>query len=86
MNPNHTTFKFPTIKAHPWAKVFRNKAPPAAIDLVGQLLRYDPSLRTPAFECLSHPFFDELRDPNARLPNGKALPAAIFNFTEPGIF
>jgi hypothetical protein len=26
-----------------------------------------------------HPFFDELRDPNCRLPNGRPLPP-LFNF------
>lgn len=30
-------------------------------------------------EALVHPFFDELRDPNARLPNGRFLPP-LFNF------
>ena len=82
MNPNHTSFKFPQIKAHPWSKVFRNKATPDAIDLVSKLLVYKPTDRLGAFEALTHPFFDELRVPNARLPNGKALPDNIFNFTE----
>jgi serine/threonine protein kinase len=81
MNPNHTSFKFPQIKPHPWAKVFRNKAPPEAIDLVSKFLKYDPSQRIDAFDALSHPFFDELRQPDARLPNGKPLPP-LFNFTE----
>ncbi|GJN36145.1 hypothetical protein PR202_gb24984 [Eleusine coracana subsp. coracana] len=30
-------------------------------------------------EALIHPFFDELRDPNTRLPNGRFLPP-LFNF------
>ncbi|KAK1316595.1 Shaggy-related protein kinase alpha [Acorus calamus] len=30
-------------------------------------------------EALLHPFFDELRDPNTRLPNGRYLPP-LFNF------
>jgi len=80
MNPNHTPFKFPQIKPHPWSKVFRNKAPQNAIDLVSQLLRYEPKLRLDPFDALCHPFFDELREPNARLPNGKPLPP-LFNFT-----
>jgi len=83
MNPNHTSFKFPQIKPHPWAKVFRNKAPPDAIDLVSQFLRYAPERRITAFDCLAHPFFDELRVQNARLPNGKQLPESIFkNWTQ----
>ncbi|VVA32318.1 PREDICTED: shaggy-related kinase, partial [Prunus dulcis] len=30
-------------------------------------------------EALAYPFFDELRDPNTRLPNGRFLPP-LFNF------
>ena len=35
-------------------------------------------------EALIHPFFDELRDPNARLPNGRILPP-LFNFKPHGM-
>jgi len=82
MNPNHTSFKFPQINPHPWPKVFRNKAPAEAVDLVSQMLRYEPKLRIDPFDTLIHPFFDELRVPDAKLPNGKPLPTAIFNFTD----
>lgn len=34
-------------------------------------------------EALVHPFFDELRDPNTRLPNGRFLPP-LFNFKAHG--
>ena len=34
-------------------------------------------------EALVHPFFDELRDPNTRLPNGRFLPP-LFNFKSHG--
>jgi serine/threonine protein kinase len=81
LNPNHTTFKFPQIKPHPWAKVFRNKAPPDAVDLVSKFLRYEPQTRLLPFNALCHPFFDELRQPGCKLPNGKSLPP-LFNFTE----
>jgi len=70
MNPNYTDFKFPQIKPHPWAKVFRNRAPPEAIDLVSKLLRYAPLKRLSPLEACAHPFFDELRDPAQRLPSG----------------
>eukprot|EP00897_Mesotaenium_endlicherianum_P006608 jgi/Mesen1/5976/ME000302S04975 len=79
MNPNYTEFKFPQIKAHPWHKVFHKRMPPEAVDLVSRLLQYSPNLRCSALEACVHPFFDELRDPNTRLPNGKALPL-LFNF------
>lgn len=79
MNPNYTEFKFPQIKAHPWHKIFHKRMPSEAVDLVSRLLQYSPNLRSTAMEALVHPFFDELRDPNARLPNGRPLPP-LFNF------
>jgi len=79
MNPNYTEFKFPQIKAHPWHKVFHKKMPPEAVDLVSRLLQYSPNLRCTALEACAHPFFNELRDPNTRLPNGRSLPP-LFNF------
>ena len=53
--------------------------PPEAVDLVSRLLQYSPNLRCTALEALVHPFFDELRDPNVRLPNGRFVPP-LFNF------
>ncbi|GFP95088.1 shaggy-related protein kinase delta [Phtheirospermum japonicum] len=44
--------------------VFQKRLPPEAVDLL---------------EACIHPFFDELRDPNTRLPNGRPLPP-LFNF------
>ncbi|AQK61695.1 Shaggy-related protein kinase kappa [Zea mays] len=79
MNPNYTEFKFPQIKAHPWHKVFQRRLPPEAVDLVSRFLQYSPNLRCTALEACMHPFFDELRDPNTRLPNGRPLPP-LFNF------
>ncbi|XP_048141608.1 shaggy-related protein kinase theta-like [Rhodamnia argentea] len=80
MNPNYSEFKFPQIKAHPWHKVFHKRLPPDAVDLVSRLLQYSPNLRCTALEACAHPFFDDLRDPNATLPNGRALPP-LFDFT-----
>ncbi|GAX85187.1 hypothetical protein CEUSTIGMA_g12605.t1 [Chlamydomonas eustigma] len=79
MNPNYTEFKFPQIKAHPWSKVFSKRMPPDAVDLVSQLLYYAPLKRLLPAQAMTHSFFDELRDPATRLPNGKALPP-LFNW------
>jgi glycogen synthase kinase 3 beta len=81
MNPNYTEFRFPQITAHPWTKVFRPRTPPEAIELVSRLLEYTPSSRITPLEACAHNFFDELRDPNTRLPNGRELPP-LFNYTE----
>jgi len=81
MNPNYSEFKFPQIKAHPWTKVFRPRTPSEAILLVSRLLEYTPSGRMTPLEACSHAFFDELREPGTKLPNGKDLPL-LFNFTQ----
>ncbi|XP_003748487.1 glycogen synthase kinase-3 beta [Galendromus occidentalis] len=81
MNKNYTEFKFPQIKAHPWAKVFRSRTPPDAIELVSRLLEYTPSTRVSPLEACAHRFFDELRQPDVKLPSGRGLPP-LFNFTQ----
>lgn len=80
MNPNYTEFKFPSIKPHPWSKVFRQRTSPDAIDFVSKLLQYDPKVRPHGLESLLHVFFDELREsPNLRLSSSKQLPD-LFSF------
>nr|XP_023025186.1 glycogen synthase kinase-3 beta isoform X2 [Leptinotarsa decemlineata] len=87
MNPNYTEFKFPQIKSHPWQQVrvlfqvFRARTPPEAIELVARLLEYTPSSRISPLQACAHPFFNELREPNTRLPSGSELPP-LFNFTD----
>lgn len=80
MNPNYQEFKFPQIRPHPWNKVFRPRTPPEAIALTSKLLEYTPTARITPLEACSHAFFDELREPNNKLPNGRELPP-LFNFT-----
>ncbi|XP_067317751.1 glycogen synthase kinase-3 beta-like isoform X1 [Anolis sagrei] len=80
MNPNYTEFKFPQIKAHPWIKVFKPRTPLEAISLCSRLLEYTPATRLSPLEACANSFFDELREPNARLPNGRELPP-LFNFS-----
>ncbi|CAF90907.1 unnamed protein product, partial [Tetraodon nigroviridis] len=83
MNPNYTEFKFPQIKAHPWTKVFKPRTPPEAIALCSRLLEYTPVTRLSPLEACAHAFFDELRQPNTRLPSGRELPL-LFNFSPVG--
>lgn len=70
MNPNYMEHKFPQIKPHPFSKVFR-KADANAIDLISRLLEYTPTERQAAVDAMIHPFFDELRDPNTKLPDSR---------------
>lgn len=80
MNQHYTEFKFPQIKPHPWSKVFRSRIPQDAIALTGRLLEYTPTNRVAPLEACSFPFFDELREPTTRLPNGREMPF-LFNFS-----
>ncbi|KAJ8611435.1 hypothetical protein MRB53_037954 [Persea americana] len=86
MNPNYMEHKFPQIKPHPFNNVFR-KADSVAINLISRLLEYTPTQRLSAIDAMVHPFFDELRDPETRLPDSrhannppKELPA-LFDFS-----
>jgi glycogen synthase kinase 3 beta len=83
MNPNYTEHRFPQIKPHPFSKVFKSKTPQETIDFITLLLQYSPNKRLTAIEALAHPYFDELRDPNAKLLNGKPLPN-LYDFSEQG--
>ena len=77
MNPGYTEFRFPQIKAHPWNRVFRSKTEPDAVDMVAQLLVYDPTTRLTAKTALDHKWFEELKGDDVVLPNGKGLPPLI---------
>ena len=83
MNPNYMEHKFPQIRPHPFSKVFRPRTPPDAIDLISHLLEYTPSARLTAIEAMTHPFFDELRAGEVKMPNGRTAPE-LFNFTREG--
>ena len=45
------------------------------------MLQYVPTMRVTALEACSHPFFDELRQPDVRLPDNVPLPT-LFNWSE----
>ncbi|KAJ3413163.1 regulator of ime2 [Chytridiales sp. JEL 0842] len=81
MNPNYKSYKFPQIKACPWTKVFKNRpTTPETLTFLSLLLSYTPTARPSPLKALTHPFFDELRDPNTTLPSGKPLPP-LFDFS-----
>jgi serine/threonine protein kinase len=80
MNPQCELFDFPRLPPLPWRSAFRASADPLAIDLVSKLCVFTPSARLNGYPSLLHPFFDELRAPQAALPNGNKLPP-LFEFT-----
>ncbi|KAI8146097.1 kinase-like domain-containing protein [Fennellomyces sp. T-0311] len=80
MNPNYTDHRFPQIKPHPLTKIFKSRTPPEAIEFLSYLLQYAPMKRLSAIDAMAHSFFDELRNPETRLANGKPLPR-LFDFS-----
>jgi len=87
MNPDYQQTKFPLVKPLPWRTVFASVSyqnqslSNNALDLLSKFLLFSPKRRLDSFEALGHPYFDELRDSDARLPDGSNLPP-LFNFTE----
>ncbi|KAJ3105030.1 regulator of ime2 [Phlyctochytrium planicorne] len=81
MNENYTEYKFPQIKPCSWSKIFRSRnASAETIEIISKLLDYTPTQRPTAIEAMANPFFDELRKPDSRMPNGKEFPT-LFDFS-----
>ncbi|GEM09746.1 hypothetical protein Rt10032_c09g3763 [Rhodotorula toruloides] len=89
MNAHYTEHSFPQVQAVPLEKILP-RASPAAIDLLGSLILYDPSRRLTAIEAMAHHFFDDLRRGNMReskgswgiqMPNGKCVTVGLFDFS-----
>lgn len=51
-------YTFPSIHGSGLAKVLPSHVPAAAVDLMQQMLQYDPKLRPTAEQCLAHPYFN----------------------------
>lgn len=84
MNQNYTEYKFPQIKACPWSKVFKSRTTTMeSLDMIAKLLDYTPVDRLTSIEVMTHPFFDELRQPGTKMQNGRDLPE-LFNFSAMG--
>jgi hypothetical protein len=82
MNPEYTEYRFPIIKPESWEKVFKGRGMPKEfMDLIDKMLMFAPDKRTKPIYLLGHPFFDELRNQNTKLENGKDLPE-LFNFNK----
>ncbi|KAG9396847.1 cyclin-dependent kinase like [Carpediemonas membranifera] len=80
MNRHYTDYRFPNIRPHPWPKVFRSRTPSDAVDFISSVLVYNPANRPSPVEMLTHPFFNKLREPTTKLPNGRPLPP-LFDFS-----
>ena len=62
--------KLPKIEPKSWKDVFKNKTNDELfIDLVSKLLVYEPSKRLSPYQALLHPYFDDLKNKDAKIPN-----------------
>ena len=62
--------KLPRIEPKPWKDVFKNKTNDELfIDLVSKLLVYEPTKRFSPYQALLHPYFDDLKNKDAKIPN-----------------
>ena len=52
------------------------------MDLVANLLVYVPSKRFGPYQALLHPYFDELKQKDVKLPDNKSLPKHLFEFKQ----
>lgn len=83
MNPSYTKPTLPSIPAKKLEEVFRGRVHnerDLAVDLLKKMFEYVPSKRLNCMECIAHPFFDQLRNPEQKLSNGQPLPE-LFNFS-----
>jgi glycogen synthase kinase 3 beta len=79
LNPS----KLPQIIQVPWKEVFKGKnEDPIFIDLVANLLVYEPQKRLGPYQALCHPYFNELKQKEVVLPDNKKIPKHLFEFKE----
>ena len=61
--------KLPHKEAKPWKEYFAGKTDDEQfIDLVAHLLVYDPTKRFSPYQALNHPFFDDLKKKDVKIP------------------
>ena len=61
--------KLPKVSQIPWKDVFKFKTNDELfIDLISHLLVYDPNKRYTPYEAMCHPFFNDLKNTNVKIP------------------
>ncbi|KAJ5066872.1 protein kinase shaggy-related [Anaeramoeba ignava] len=73
MNP-FSQHRIPDFKKKDWNEFFENQVSQNAIDLLSKMLKWSPSQRIDPLIACTHPFFDELKNTDSKLPNGNSLP------------
>lgn len=73
---NHLPFKFPKCSPVPWTHVLPASCSKAAVQLIQDLLQYDPSKRLTAAQALQHRFFDQ-HVPRPRLTGNRSSAVVV---------
>eukprot|EP00760_Papus_ankaliazontas_P007269 PhM_4_TR13316/c2_g1_i1/m.31798/K03083/GSK3B; glycogen synthase kinase 3 beta len=65
-----------SVRAQPWRSVFPPHVPQECIDLVAQLVQYQPNARIKPCDALCHPMFEDIlhNSGQLKLPSGAPLP------------
>ncbi|CAH1397090.1 unnamed protein product [Nezara viridula] len=82
MNPKAPKFDLPKVKPRKMSLNIKNSTPSDAADLLSQILVWEPEMRIAPIYACCHRFFDQLRDPCTKLPDGSSLPSLLFYMTE----
>ena len=80
IHPFFADLKIPRLRRKRWDRVMGEFTPPEAVQLISSMLKLRPSERLEMLPACAHSFYDELRQPDARLYNGFPFPP-LFNFT-----
>ncbi|CAD5214921.1 unnamed protein product [Bursaphelenchus xylophilus] len=67
--------QFPAANWFKILKRYNRNATQVHADMVGAILRYECNKRLRGLDALRHPFFNSLRKPTAKMPDGSALPS-----------
>lgn len=72
MNPNYMEHMFPQIKLIPLSKIFKKNSLDT-IHFLSKVFQYSPIDRLNCFDSLCHPYFDELKLIETKLPNYRKI-------------
>jgi glycogen synthase kinase 3 beta len=82
MNKDYKYQDMPYYKPLPFETFFPPLTNSLALDFLKSLLIYDPVQRPSALEALTHPFFDDFKEPQEKLHSGSPFPMSVFAFTQ----
>ena len=66
--------ELPDLPVTPLEQILPRHTPPDLLDLMKKIFVYNPSKRPTAAECMRHPCFEELFDPDLEMPSHRPFP------------